>query len=119
MESQQREGLHGRARVQRAQILEGEAFLTLSVKSGVGSREEAHETDGWQSKRPRLGDINKCLVTSVGPILGEMWRPATQGGGWPVLQRGGAGREFQQLGGKGWCLYEKSCVLALLRLHLG
>ena len=49
MESQQREGLPGRARVQRAQILEGGAFLTLSVKSGVGSR-EAHETDGWQSR---------------------------------------------------------------------
>lgn len=70
-------------------------------------------------QRPRLGDINKCLVTSARPILGEMWRPAAQGGGWPFLQRGGAGREFQQLGGKGWHLYEKSCVLALLRLHLG
>ena len=42
MESLQREGLSGRASVQRAWTLEGGAFLALGIRSGVGSRGEAH-----------------------------------------------------------------------------
>ena len=42
MESLQREGLSGRASVQRAWTLQGGAFLALGIRSGVGSRGEAH-----------------------------------------------------------------------------